>query len=232
LKEACRRFEALFLNQLLKESFKRTGWTKSTVGGLGVYGALATEALASALSERGGFGIAEMLMKGLQGKLGSEIPVRARKVEPAGGEPSGPRARVLQRLKSIDPVITHVSRSLGVAANWVRAMIIEESGVRPKAVSDKGAAGLMQLMEATAREVGVEDRFDVVENIRGGVSYFKKLLNRFGNKHQLALAAYNAGPGSVRKYGGIPPYPETREYVEKVTRTKELLDVIYPSGSS
>jgi soluble lytic murein transglycosylase-like protein len=112
----------------------------------------------------------------------------------------------------------HATR-MGVAADLVRAVIQVESAFNPRAVSSKGAMGLMQLMPATARDLGVTDPFDPADNIRGGVKYLKQLLDRFDQKVELALAAYNAGMGNVEKHGNtVPPFKETQNYVNKITK--------------
>jgi hypothetical protein len=117
-----------------------------------------------------------------------------------------------------DGLIDEHSSQHGVNAQLVRAVIQAESAFNPRARSVKGAMGLMQLMPATAAEYGVSDPYDPAENIRAGVAYLKKLLVRYADDVKLALAAYNAGPGAVAKYGmTVPPYRETRQYVEKIT---------------
>ncbi|MES0448073.1 MAG: lytic transglycosylase domain-containing protein, partial [Desulfobacterales bacterium] len=98
----------------------------------------------------------------------------------------------------------------------VKAIIMAESSYNPKAVSKKGAKGLMQLMPKTAAELGVKDSFNPVYNINGGVQYYKKMLNQFDGDVKLALAAYNAGSRKVKKYQGIPPFKATRFYIKKV----------------
>ncbi|MDY7094020.1 MAG: lytic transglycosylase domain-containing protein [Acidobacteriota bacterium] len=97
----------------------------------------------------------------------------------------------------------------------VQAVVQVESGYNPRALSHKGAQGLMQLMPETARELAVEDAFDPEENLRGGTLYLRRMLDRFGDL-QLALAAYNAGPTAVQRHGGVPPYTETLNYVRRV----------------
>ena len=98
----------------------------------------------------------------------------------------------------------------------IRAIIHAESAYQPEALSPKGAQGLMQIMPATQAELHIADVFDPLSNIEGGTRYLSSLLEQFDQSVELATAAYNAGPGAVREYGGIPPYKETREYVRRV----------------
>jgi soluble lytic murein transglycosylase len=115
-------------------------------------------------------------------------------------------------------MIRTASRIYGLDHRLVRAVIKAESNFDPGAVSHKGAMGLMQLMPETARDMGVKDPFDPLQNIFGGVRYLKFLMNRFHNSLFLALAAYNAGPEAVAEHGGIPPFEETNAYLRRVLR--------------
>lgn len=115
-----------------------------------------------------------------------------------------------------DGFIERVAREQGLPADLIKAVALVESGFDPHAESPKGAQGLMQLMPATAAQYGVEDAFDPLQNLRAGTIHLRRLLDEFGGDLVLALAAYNAGSGAVRRHGGVPNYRETREYVRKV----------------
>jgi soluble lytic murein transglycosylase-like protein len=118
-------------------------------------------------------------------------------------------------------VIAEASRAHGVDPRLVAAVAHRESRFNPKAVSPVGAVGLMQLMPATARYLGVKDIFDARQNVFGGVRYLRTLLDTFHGDLDLTLAAYNAGPGAVQKYNGVPPYRETRNYVSSIRAAYE-----------
>ncbi|HVQ76748.1 MAG TPA: lytic transglycosylase domain-containing protein [Candidatus Binatia bacterium] len=113
-------------------------------------------------------------------------------------------------------VIREVAERHGISVSLVESVIRVESGFNAGAVSPKGARGLMQLMPATAAMLGVRNAFDPRENIEGGVRHLRYLLERYPGNLPLVLAAYNAGEGAVSQYGGVPPYPETQQYVRKV----------------
>lgn len=115
--------------------------------------------------------------------------------------------------------IVDAARREGLDPALVRAVVKHESGFDPKATSHAGAMGLMQLMPATARGLGVTDPYDPVQSLAGGTKYLRSMLDRFGGNVRLALAAYNAGPGAVERYGGVPPYEETQTYVRRVLDT-------------
>ncbi len=122
----------------------------------------------------------------------------------------------LKTTESLESIFQEASQRYGVALNLLKAIGKAESNFNPTAVSSAGAQGVMQLMPATARSLGVADSFDARSNIMGGAKYFAGLLERYNGDTVLALSAYNAGSGNVEKYGGVPPFKETQNYIQKV----------------
>jgi len=120
--------------------------------------------------------------------------------------------------RSYQEIIRQHATSYRLEEALVKAVIKVESDYQPRIVSKKGAQGLMQLIPETAKELRVNNPFDPSENIRGGSQYLRQMLDLFNNDIEMALAAYNSGPNTVKRYGGIPPYDETRNYVKKVKR--------------
>ncbi len=170
------------------------------------------------------FALAWILVAGLTpafAEIRVELDASGRKVFTNTGEAAARRPpSVGRRVESpeLAPLIEAHANRYGLDPKLVHAVIRAESGYNVRAVSSKGARGLMQLMPATANELNVVDAFDPASNIDGGTRYLRRMLDRFEGSLELALAGYNAGPETVRHFGGVPPYPETRRYVTRILR--------------
>jgi soluble lytic murein transglycosylase-like protein len=148
---------------------------------------------------------------------------RRRIAELTAEAPSSEAPRAVSERFSFQSLIERYGAETGVDPALLEAVITGESAYDPRAVSPAGARGLMQLMPQTAAALGVSDPNDPQQNIRGGARYLRSLLDHFRGDVRLAVAAYNAGPGAVERYAGIPPYKETRAYVGQVMATYEML---------
>lgn len=144
---------------------------------------------------------------------------------------------VMEVPKDMESFFTEASRTYGVSKKLLKAVAKAESNYNPAATSPKGAAGVMQLMPSTARSLGVSDPYDARSNIMGGAKYLREKLDKYNGDVTLTLAAYNAGSNNVKKYGGVPPFKETQEYVKKIMKDMGVSDgkedtAVYASGNS
>lgn len=230
LAKASKDFETLMTTMLIKSM---TSNTKGLFGdeseegfGNDIVSVLYQNELAEMITKNKGLGIAEMIYKKLTGEnLPITIPIKSTernlnfdidtssKIEYPKVEPS---KSALDRLKNYEDIIEDASTTFGVPKNVIKSVILTESAANPNALSKAKAKGLMQLIDSTARDMGVRNVWDARENIFGGTKYLAQMLRQYNGDLKLALAAYNAGPGNVNKYNGIPPFEETRQYVARV----------------
>lgn len=225
VQKAAREFEAVFLRQLIS-SMRKAGEALSDDSSLGEAEKLsmdmAWDGLATTMADAGGLGIAKLVEPWLAGDVDALRQIKTVMPEERAG-----RLTALQAVQAygkqvgtpdssnLDELVQRASALTGVDSSLIRGVIQTESAGNAKAVSPKGAIGLMQLMPATAAELGVDPK-DPAQNVLGGARYLASLLKRYDGDEKLALAGYNAGPGAVDRYGGVPPYQETRNYVSSV----------------
>ncbi len=232
-RRACQEFESILIYHMLstmRRAFKTDDEEGENGFGNDIFKSMMDEQLSIALAKSGGIGIAKLLARGLgiddaakpdvsriERRSQAIRHVRLQTKPPLSVPESRRNHQTLHKvLKPYESTIKAAARIFNLSADLIKAVIVQESGGDRYAVSHKGAKGLMQLTDATAHELGVTNPFDPVQNIFGGARLLKRLLDRFEGDLRLALASYNAGVGAVERYGGIPPYKETTEYVEKV----------------
>jgi len=247
LKEASENFEAIFLNFMLKSMMKTSSDRENSIFGGDNFGGDVLDSifyleLSKHIAKNGKFGIAELIYKQLVEKDSENLKIE--------GSPKIENAEInrkekfielqknsrksffinkygeslIERINRFDGLIRKASEEFNVPEELIKAVIAVESSGNALAFSPKGAKGLMQLMDSTAEFVGVKNIWNPAENIYGGVKYLRHLLDRFNGDIKLALAGYNAGPENVEKYGGIPPFPETIEYLGKVMKYIKLFE--------
>lgn len=221
--KAARGFEVYFAKYLVNQ----LKGEMNMIGGKGyggeVYQEMYVESLSSQIASTGALGITEMIYRQMMAKAGrepyKETTQSLNPMEPATQHVATEKLDKPPVSPSMAKYYHHVREAAdeyGLEPELIYAVMEQESGGNSKAVSSAGAKGLMQLMDTTAADLGVNDSFNPRQNIMGGAKYLREQIDRFGNL-DTALAAYNAGPSAVNRYGGVPPYKETQKYVKNVS---------------
>lgn len=235
LQKAVKEFESIFVNYLLqnmRKTVQQSEEKESNFGGEMMQGMFDLE-IAKHISQRGSMGIGAMLYRQMTGEelprttsftMPRTVSVPDRTIAATPARPDSTGTSVAERLGKFDDIIKNASGEHDLNPNLIKAVIAVESAGNARAMSSKKAKGLMQLIDSTATEMGVNDVWNPQDNINGGSKYLKQMMDRFGGDAKLALASYNAGPGAVEKHRGIPPYTETRNYVNRVLKYFELFE--------
>lgn len=239
---ATKQFESLLTSMMLK-SMKQTDGSMFGEGeegyGNDMFDSLFQQEIANKMSDTKSLGVAELLYKKITGEdlpveLKTKLSAKLDKIKsddasfkqspikikdytaPADSTKIQPSSSSLDRINKFQSQIDEAAKSFGIDKNLIKSIIMTESAGNHKAVSSAKAKGLMQLMDSTATEMGVRNVFNPRENILGGTKYFAQMLRQYSGDVKMALAAYNAGPQNVEKYKGVPPFDETKSYINKV----------------
>jgi soluble lytic murein transglycosylase-like protein len=235
IRKVAKQFEAMFAGIMLKtmnESVERSSLVKKSMGE-SIFQDMLTDEYANKMAEGKGLGLADVLYKSIvrdkeaidaiSGKIRdyNSKKYASKALQYTAGNFSSVKVLSIEenskeRFARLEQIIEKAAEEYGVSASLIKAVIKQESNGNANAVSKAGAKGVMQLMDGTAKEMGVRNVFNPVDNINGGTKYLKKMLDMFNGDKKLALAAYNAGPDSVKKWNGIPPYAETQNYVKSI----------------
>lgn len=230
LEKASKDFESMLTSLMLKSMTKTTGGLLGENGyGNDVFDTFFENELAGKITDSKGLGIAESIYKRMTGE---DLPLKEFLIKnrPAVKESFNgiktelnnnvnaikPSLSAAERLKKYEPIIQEASTKHGVPVNLIKSIILTESAAKENAVSKANAKGLMQLMDSTAKDMGVRNSMNPAQNISGGTKYIALMMKEFDGDLEKSLAAYNAGPGNVQKYNGIPPFNETQNYVTRV----------------
>ncbi|MBK8945045.1 MAG: transglycosylase SLT domain-containing protein [Ignavibacteriae bacterium] len=237
LAQASKDFESMLTAMMLKSMTKTTDglFGNENYGG-DVLDVLFETEIAKHISNSKGMGIADKIFNSMTGdniKDYNKKNVKNNKINEVDEnvtkaikdiENTKPSNNALKRIEKFEPIINEASHKYDVDKKLIKSIILTESAGIVNAKSKANAKGLMQLMDSTASDMGVINPFDPKDNINGGVKYISKLLKQFDGNTNLALAAYNAGPGNVNKYDGIPPFKETQNYIARVNNYLNILE--------
>lgn len=228
--EVSKQFESLLTSMMLKSMNQTSGnglFGENSFGG-DFFDSIFQFEIANQMSKGTGLGVAEQIYRRLTGENFSPEVVNP-KLQPLEKLPKievqkntqeigsvKPSNQSLNRLSKYDDIVNHASETYGVDKNIIKSVILAESSAKENAVSSANAKGLMQIIDSTAKYLGINNVFDPKENIMGGAKYLSELLRKYNGNLKFALAGYNAGPGNVDKYNGIPPFNETQTYVKRV----------------
>ncbi len=233
--QVARQFEALFSSMMLKAMRGTVGEGSLLPVNMGekIFTSMLDDEYANMMGTQGTLGLAQLIeteLRSYEGNTPSVEGLRSpawmhdQRILGSGTADTGKTIRNVNqlsaRVEKWNELIDEAAQTHEVDRNLIAAVIAQESGGNQFAVSRAGAKGLMQLMDSTASSLGVSRSFDPQQNIHGGVRYLRQMLDKYEGNELLALASYNAGPGAVAKYNGIPPYRETQQYVRSVLSLK------------
>lgn len=229
LAEVSKQFESLLTSMMLKSMNQTTGgmFGENSFGG-DFFDSIFQFEIANQISKGTGLGVADQIYKRLTGENFTP-EVLNKEIQPLNKQPKievqqntqeittvKPSNQSLNRLSKYEDIINQASETYGVDKNIIKSVILAESSAKENAVSSANAKGLMQIIDSTAKYLGINNVFDPKQNIMGGAKYLGELLRKYDGNLKFALAGYNAGPGNVDKYNGIPPFSETQTYVKRV----------------
>ncbi|MBU0472800.1 MAG: transglycosylase SLT domain-containing protein [Bacteroidetes bacterium] len=235
LAKAAQDFESMLTSMMLKSMNQTTGgmFGEGSFGG-DYFDTIFETKIASFISEKKSLGLADMIYKKVIGedldmnKIKQEMQsenTKSIKIEASKAIKNeaindsvsiSPSKGSVDRLSKFDDIITKASESYNIDKNLIRSVILTESAANPKALSKANAKGLMQLIDSTASDMNVKNVWNPEDNIFGGSKYLSKMLEKYDGDIEKSLAAYNAGPGNVEKYDGVPPFEETKNYINRV----------------
>lgn len=234
IQQVASEFESMFTQMMLKAMRSTVGENPLIPESFGekIFTEMLDSEYSKSITKTSNLGLAEMIVKELEKydsldlpELGTELnPVQLMNNAFIGNNTSDTKSSTdpAAKVAKWQSLIDEASQKYGVDKNLISAVIVQESAGNQFAVSKAGAKGLMQLMDSTARTLGVHNSFNPRLNIMGGTKYLRDMLDKYNDNEELALASYNAGPGAVDKYNGVPPYAETQNYVKSVSKLKSL----------